>query len=35
MLPADWPGASSFHAFARLAAQHEAPAWERVEATTR
>ncbi|WP_448721053.1 PaaX family transcriptional regulator [Microbacterium natoriense] len=35
MLPADWPGASSFHAFARLAAQHEAPAWERVEAATR
>lgn len=35
MLPTDWPGASSFRAFAQLATEHEAPAWERVEAATR
>jgi phenylacetic acid degradation operon negative regulatory protein len=35
MLPPGWPGASSFHAFAQLAAEHAGPAWARVEAATR
>ncbi|MBW8763783.1 MAG: regulator [Microbacterium sp.] len=35
MLPADWPGASSFRAFARLATENAGPAWERVKAATR
>lgn len=35
MLPTDWPGASSFRGFERLASAHEAGAWARVVAATR